>query len=258
MAQAQPFDIAEYEKIQPTAKLKVGDKNLRYALVNRKTLWRVESLFTKEPSTIEWLSSFAEGGIFLDVGANVGMYTVYAALVRNMRVFAFEPESQNFAMLCRNIVLNDLSSRVVAYPIALSDEQKFAQLHLSEFVVGGSCHSFDESKDFNLESKAFPFVQGAFSTRLDSVIADGVMPQPHHIKIDVDGFEYKVIQGGAKTFTHADLQSVLIEINPHLAEHRWIIEEMQRLGFHYDPKQVERAARQEGAFKGVGEYVFRR
>lgn len=250
--------VKRYDAGMPVIGIPYKGKKLRYALPGKTPLWRVQTLFTKEPSTIEWLESIEMGGTLLDVGANVGMYTVFAAVIRDARVFAFEPESQNYALLCRNIVSNSLSERVTAFCCALSDEAKFSTIHLSDFTIGGSCHSFDESVDFKLEQRKSPFIQGCFSARIDQLIADGVMPVPSHIKLDVDGFEHKVIAGAAETLRNPAVKSLIIEINPHLAEHRGILDHLSELGFSYDPVQVARAARTEGAFTGVGEYVFRR
>jgi FkbM family methyltransferase len=257
-AAAGKFNIEQYEAINPTASVKHAGKKLSYAVPNRTTLWRVETLFTKEPSTISWLSSFAPDSVFLDVGANVGMYSVFAAVVPGARVFAFEPESQNYALLCKNIVQNHLSDRVIAFSAALSDEEKFDRIHLSQFAVGGSCHSFGEAVDFNLQSKSFEFTQGCYSTTVDRLVDAGVMPVPANIKIDVDGFEHKVVKGARATLKDATVRSLLIEINPKLDEHQWIITHLQSLGFNYDREQVEQAARADGSFKGIGEYVFRR
>jgi FkbM family methyltransferase len=257
-AAAGKFNIEQYEAINPTASVKHGGKKLTYAVPNRTTLWRVETLFTKEPSTIGWLSGFAADSVFLDVGANVGMYSVFAAVVPGARVFAFEPESQNYALLCKNIVQNDLSERVVAFSAALSDEEKFDKIHLSDFRVGGSCHSFGQAVDFNLQETSFKFVQGCYSTTIDKLVEGGVMPVPANIKIDVDGFEHKVVAGARETLKDLAVRSLLIEINPKLDEHQWIISHLESLCFSYDRAQVDQAARADGSFKGIGEYVFRR
>jgi FkbM family methyltransferase len=258
IAPALQANIREYEKIAPAVTLAYDNVPLRYNTPNSTTLWRVATLLTKEPCTIEWLNTIGRDEVLVDVGANVGMYTVFAGAVRRARVFAFEPESQNYAVLCRNIVENALSDRAVAWSCALSDEVKFDRIHLSQFGYGGSCHAFGEAKDFKLEAANFPFVQGCFSTTLDALVAGGAVPAPHHIKIDVDGFEHKVVNGALQTLRSPTLKSLLIEVNPELAEHRGLIETLKSHGFAFDPAQVARAARAEGAFKGVAEYVFRR
>jgi FkbM family methyltransferase len=256
--QVPQLTIEQYEKINPVATVQYGAATLQYAVPNSATLWRVQSLLTKEPSTIEWLNAIAPGETLLDVGANVGMYTVFAAVVRRARVFAFEPESQNYALLCRNIVGNDLSGSVTAWPCALSDAPKFDRLFLSDFASGGSNHSFGDARDFQLKRAVFPFVQGSIATSIDRLVADQVVPPPQHVKIDVDGFEHKVIDGAVETLRHAALKSLIIEINPALPEHQAMIERLQGAGFVFDPAQVARAARREGPFAGLAEYVFRR
>ena len=252
------ISLEQYESLLPIQTVRDGETDVIYYTPTRFTKWRVDSLFTKEPDTIEWIRSFESGEILIDIGANVGMYTIWAAKTRGVRVFAFEPESQNYALLYKNIVLNDLSKQVIAYCAALSDESKFSLLHLSSFQTGGSCHSFGEKVDFKLEQRESKTSQGCISVTLDELVAKGVVPMPHHIKIDVDGLEHKVLSGSRDVLADKRLRSVLIEINTNLEVHRKIIEDMAELGFSYSATQVAQALRVEGAFTGVGNHVFRR
>ncbi len=252
------FSLEQYEKLAPHQIVYDGTTEVIYATPNVFTKWRVDSLFTKEPDTIEWIRGFQPGEVFADIGANVGMYTIWAAKTRGVRTFSFEPESQNYALLYRNIVMNGLSENVVAYCAALSDTAGYSLLHLSQFQPGGSCHSFGEKIDFRLEHRESAVSQGCVSTTLDTLVADGVLPMPDHIKIDVDGLEHKVLAGCRNALADRRLQSVLVEINTNLEQHRKIIADMQALGFVFSEQQVAQAQRTEGAFKGVGNYVFRR
>jgi len=250
--------IANYERTNPAVEVTVGDAVLRYATPSQTCLWRVQTLATKEPDTIQWLMSFPMGGVFMDVGANVGMYSVFVGVLRQARVFAFEPEAQNYATLCRNIQLNNLGERALAWCAALSDESKFDRIYLSDTTLGSSCHSFGAQVDPNLKSKTFPAVQGACATTIDRLVGEGAMPVPHFIKIDVDGFEHKVVMGAANTLRDPAVTSLLIEINAHLPEHMAIVDYLQGLGFAHDPQQFAGAQRKDGYFEGTGEYVFRR
>jgi FkbM family methyltransferase len=250
--------ITNYERASPAVEVTVGNCVLRYATPSQTCLWRVQTLATKEPDTIEWLLSFPEGGVFLDVGANVGMYSVFVGVLRKARVFAFEPEAQNYATLCRNIQLNGLGDRALAWCAALSDESKFDRIYLSDTNLGSSCHSFGAQVDPNLKSKTFPAMQGACATTIDRLVSEGAMPAPTFIKIDVDGFEHKVVMGAANTLRDPAVRSLLIEINSHLSEHMAIVDYLAGLGFAHDPAQFAAAQRKEGFFEGTGEYVFRR
>jgi len=252
------FSLEKYEQLNPVEVIEYQGEKVIYCTPNRGTAWRVHSLFTKEPDTIRWIASFEPEDVLIDIGANVGMYTIWAAKTRGMRVYAFEPESQNYALLNKNIHMNSLSSQVMAYCVALSDESEFSELYLSGFQVGGSCHTFGEEVDFKLEKRNSSFAQGCFSTTLDQLVEGGVVPHPTHIKIDVDGLEHKVIKGCANVLRDPKLRSVLVEINGNLPEHQQVVNEFLQLGFSYESEQVALALRQEGAFKGVGNYVFTR
>ena len=250
--------LQEYEKLNPRCELTHNGVRVIYATPTVFTKWRVDSLFEKEPVTIQWIADFVPGEVLVDVGANVGMYTIWAAKTRGTKVFAFEPEAQNYALLNRNIALNALGDRVKAYCLALSDQDGYSELNLSSLQVGGSCHSLGERVDFKHEPMTPAFSQGCIAARLDDLVAAGVVPPPHHIKIDVDGFEPKVIAGSRNVLADHTLRSLLIETNQNLADHRSMVEELRSVGFSYDPGQVAAAERKSGPFKGVAEYVFRR
>jgi FkbM family methyltransferase len=252
--------IAEAEKFRPVLTLNQAGKDVRYQVNSSMLLWRVHTLFSKEPDTIAWIATFGADEVLVDVGANVGMYAIWAAATRGCRVFAFEPESQNYALLNANIVLNTLGDRVVAYCLALSDETAFNVLNLSELVQGGSNHTFREQLDFNLAAMQPVYRQGCYATTLDVLVEQGVLPAPQHIKIDVDGIEHRVVNGMTKTLRNPVVRSVLIEINTALESHRNIMDTMSGCGFDYDAAgAAESVGRQKGTkFEGVGNYIFRR
>lgn len=233
-------------------------RRLVFNTPNAVTAWRVKTLYEKEPDTIRWIAGMRSECVLLDAGANVGMYTIFAAATRNARVFAFEPESQNYALLNANIAANGLAEQVLAYPLALSDTSQLDRLFLSGLSAGGSCHSFGEKVGFDLKPRGAAFAQGSFSITIDQLVESGSMPVPDYIKLDVDGFEHKVLDGARRTLENPKVKEILVELNTHLPEHRRVIGRLQSFGFSYDPQQAEHALRKEGAFQGVGEFIFRR
>src|SRR5437870_3796564 len=94
--------LDEYEKLSPRCEVEHAGVRMIFSTPSTFTLWRVQSIYEKEPWTLEWIAGFGEGDILLDCGANVGMYTIWAAATRRARVYAFEPEAQNYALLNRN------------------------------------------------------------------------------------------------------------------------------------------------------------
>jgi FkbM family methyltransferase len=227
-------------------KVEDGPYTYKFVPVNEHCAWRVKTMFTKEPDTIEWLSQMKPGETLVDVGANIGIYTIFAA-VRGVKVFAFEPEAMNYAILNQNLYVNGVDA--LAYCCALSNETKYDVLYLSMMMPGGSCHSFGQEVDHRLEARKSPFKQGCFSGQLD-----GWAIEADYVKIDVDGFEHLVVDGGDRTIQGC--KSVLIEINQNLPEHRDLVDTMLGWGFKYDPDQVEKARRKEGAFLNCGNYIF--
>lgn len=236
----------------------VEGRAARFYTPNDMTRWRARTLYTKEPVTIEWLRAMPENAVLADIGANVGMYTVFAALARRARVIAFEPESENYAVLNHNLRLNALGDQVLALCAGLSDRRGVERLYLSQVQAGGSCHSLGEEVGFDLRPRPAVFAQGTIALRFDDLVEAGEIAAPQYVKIDVDGFEHQVIRGMERTLRAGGVRSLLVELNPALAEHLAIRAFLESLGFAWDAKQVAAAARTSGPFSGVAEHVFKR
>ncbi len=234
-------------------------KTAEFFTPNKATEWRAETLFTKEPCTIKWIEAFRPGEVFWDVGANVGGYSVWAAK-HGANVYAFEPEASNYAVLCRNLVQNNAG---VGYCLALTDSNgprtgrlvNPSVIYLTGQEPGGSCNSFDKPVGFDLKKRP-GIPQGAIGISIDVLVSLGFDP-PDHIKIDVDGFEHKVIDGALNTLA-SGVKSLQVEVNENLPEHQAMLRMLDRLGYKYDMRQVDAARRKEGTFKGCAEYQFRR
>lgn len=246
------------------AEIAVAGKRMRFATTGSSSRKRLRTLFTKEPITLAWMDTFLEGETVYDIGANVGMYTVYAAITRSAKVLAFEPEALNYAELNKNIFLNELHDRVLAYCVALSDVNKADRLLLSDFGLGISYHDFEENSW--TEDKAFARdwvvskdqrrAQGCLGRTLDSLIAEG-LPSPAHIKIDVDGLEHRVIAGMRETLQRADLKTVLVEINFDNPKNLEIIDMMSALGWRFSWNQLRTHRKVKFTIDKIREYQRR-
>lgn len=223
---------------------------------NEMVTWRINTIRQKEPETIQWIDTFMPDDLFIDIGANIGLYSLYAAFSCGVTVIAFEPESLNYALLNKNIFINKMDKKIKAYPIAISDGMTWSELHISEFKEGGSCHNFEDTCNFKHEPSLFSYTQGCLSMSLDELIQKKFIDIPQHIKIDVDGIEHKILKGAKQLLEHPELKSILVEINNNLPIHREIIDQMTTKGFLYSQKQAEAHMCKEGVFKGVGNYIF--
>src|SRR5206468_150350 len=96
----------------PITRRRVGGITLALHVSSAQEHYRADTYATKEPETIEWVRRrLGKGDVLFDVGANIGLYSLFAAkLEPSCRVVAFEPESNNFSSLCRNVLLNRLDN----------------------------------------------------------------------------------------------------------------------------------------------------
>ncbi len=214
-------------------------------LMGGAILGRGITFYTKEPDTVNWVENFKSESTFFDVGANIGIYSLFAAQL-NHRTIAFEPESHNFAALNININDNNLEKKITAYPISLDDKLKISHLNILKFRFGGSGHSFDRS--INSQGKNFDasHTQGSISITLDK-FCDETKIYPNYIKIDVDGNELKVINGMHNLLASKKIKSLLIELDQTFSEHLEVIKILD--SFNYKLIQSNNK-------KGVSNHLF--
>ena len=168
------------------------------------------------------------GDLFVDVGANLGSYTVLAAAVAGAKVIAFEPQPTNFARLRENIEVNGIADRVEAMQFAVGAEP--GQLRFTG--SGTTCHLVGP------EEAAHDAIDVPVMT-LDAALAGR---EPTMIKIDVEGFESAVIAGAASTLRSQKLRVVIAELigegGRYGIDEERIRRELTELGFvayDYDP-----------------------
>jgi FkbM family methyltransferase len=177
------------------------------------TQFRLDTFESKEPETLDWIDAHVrDGDLFFDIGGNVGVYALYAAL-RHTRasVVVFEPEYANLHLLRDNIVANRLWERVQVYPIALSDQTGVSRLHVQDLTPGAALHTESTASLRTTESgERVVMTEGAWAMRLDEFCQD-VDLWPNALKIDVDGGEGRVLAGAAAVLSRPELRSVIVE-----------------------------------------------
>lgn len=138
--------------------------------------------------------------LFVDVGANVGSYTVLAAAAVGAACFSIEPLPQAFATLRRNIALNDMGGRVKALNVGLARQP--GVLHFtSQLDTVNHVLSDGETHANSVEVPV---------RTLDDVVGNAA---PALLKIDVEGYETEVLAGAERTLAKPALQALILELN---------------------------------------------
>ena len=135
--------------------------------------------------------------LFADVGANVGSYTVLASAVRRAKSVAIEPVPDTYRRLVENIRVNHMEDRVEAVQSGVGSERGVLWFTLGEDAAN---HVTEENAINSTSVNVNP---------LDDILAGRV---PTLMKIDVEGFETEVIQGGKKTLADSRLKAVIMEL----------------------------------------------
>ncbi len=171
--------------------------------------------------------------LFIDVGANVGSYTILACAARGARGYSFEPIPSTYQKLLENIKINNLYNRVKTYNIGLADINGQLFFTSDKNVMN---HVIDDKEPVSNPIKIKV-------NTLDEILSG---KSPSIIKIDVEGFKSKVINGAIHTLDNPYLHSVIIEINGsgqrYGATDEQVIKVMNSKGFQsydYDPIKRE-------------------
>jgi FkbM family methyltransferase len=188
----------------------------RFLVTNRSVANRVQSMLTKEPSTVAWLDTIKHTDTLWDIGANIGLFSIYAAVERRCHVIAFEPAASNYALLNRNIEINKVQDNVEAYCLAVSAEDKFGYLNMPKTSDGVAMSMFGSMLNYQGKPFRILFRQGMVGFTLDHL--NGQLKPPTHIKLDVDGLESDIILAARSTFEAHALRSIIIELDHNRPE----------------------------------------
>ena len=196
--------------------IKILNNNIKFFIPSPIISWRVDTFYSKEPETLEWINSFEKKNIvFWDIGANIGLYSIYNSLKNpNSTTISFEPSTSNLRTLSRNISLNDLEKKIKIFPLPLSNKKNlFLEMKEGDFNEGAALNTFGEN--FNFEGKNFKSENKyhLFGTTIDFLINQKILAIPDYIKIDVDGIEHLILYGATNCLKEKKVKSLSIEIN---------------------------------------------
>ena len=235
--------LYELIQIKSNQKVIVNNKSVQFFVPNSLIKWRVDTMFSKEPETLEWIDKFDKKNkiIFWDIGANIGLYSIYNSLRnKKSKTIAFEPSTSNLRTLSKNISTNNLQRKIKIFNLPLSKNNKgFMSMKEKKFQEGGALNVFGESFDF--EGKEFKpeITYDLFGFSIKYLLDKKLLEMPDYIKIDVDGIEHLILQGAGNYLKSKKIKSLSIEINENFqSQHTKILQIMKNNNFIVRQKKI--------------------
>lgn len=133
---------------------------------------------------------------FLDVGANIGSFSVLASGVAGAQTWAFEPDPITLAHLTRNVEINELQEKVVIVPYALGEDDRDISFTVGLDTVNRVANEGDSRTRI------------VHQTSLDSIHVDAALRM---IKLDAEGYESSILRGARETLAVSSLKAVQTE-----------------------------------------------
>ena len=162
--------------------------------------------------------------VFVDIGANQGLYSLIAAQNPNChQIIAFEPVPATHDRLAANVALNGGAGRTVLHRLAISDSVGQVEISVAEGHTGTA----------TLAGRAGQSGGGVVIETIDAPLVDPLLAGEHpmFVKIDVEGLEAVVIAELAKTASFARVQAIFYEVDDRWASAREIEARLRAAGF---------------------------
>jgi FkbM family methyltransferase len=214
----QKFSLGRYiidqilnASMENVVEVRYKQHQLKFTAPDTLNYFRADTFSIKEPETLEWIDRMPSDSVVWDIGANIGLYSCYIAKTKGCSVYAFEPSVFNLELLARNIFLNGLVDKIFIMPFPLSDCLCFNKLNMASVDRGGALSSFGQSFGHNGKSIKKVFEFNTIGLSMDDALKALKLPQPDYIKMDVDGIEHLILEGGSDVLK--EVKEVLVEVN---------------------------------------------
>ena len=146
---------------------------------------------------LEWIEEYG-GGVFFDVGANIGIYSLFYARAKEGNVYSFEPSVFNLRQLAKNISINKLSERITIVSNPLSESTGAAKFINGSADEGGALSAFGVKYGHDGKPIISDINYSVLGFSLDDLFEKKVLTEkPSLIKIDVDGIEHLILKGAS-------------------------------------------------------------
>lgn len=174
------------------------------------------------------LSEITEDFVFVDVGANQGLYSICAALNPSCKsAISFEPVARTFELLARNLKLNRVVNKCSPYQLALSDKAGRAKVFMNSDHSGGASivetHQETEGDPVTIEIECISVKE------LDEILPTSDLPI--YVKVDVEGYETVVLEELMKSLHASRIKEIFFEVDERWVDPAQLIKTLRAKGF---------------------------
>ena len=213
------FRLRNAISIRLTVPVRNSTLYMRSNATNIMEYVRFSTFFSKEEGTVAWLDETLDNdSVLLDIGANIGIYSIYSALKIGVSesVYSIEPNAYSFHSLLTNIKQNSLIREIVPINIALTNRFSIFDFHYNSDLPGHSGSQVHSAISEHGETFIPVATELKLGCSVDELSDNGLFKRRiTHVKIDVDGHEKEIVEGMTRLLSGPLRPNyVQIEINP--------------------------------------------
>ncbi|MBG44366.1 MAG: hypothetical protein CL530_10405 [Aequorivita sp.] len=201
--------------------------NLRNGLTfynaNQNTLSIFKEIFVNNVYNREGVK-INEGDIVFDIGANVGIFSLYASIIKGTKVYAFEPHPTNFKVLSNNVSQNKITNiECFEFAVGIDNEDRIL---IEGNIAGG--HKLSNEKEFVYSEGSLNVKSVTLSRMTEKLDIDTI----DFVKLDCEGAEGEIIKSlGQDGLKKIKKMAIEFHDNHSILSHEEIIEELENSGF---------------------------
>lgn len=192
----------------------------------------IMNVHSDEDNIKEWIDSIPKGSIFYDLGANLGWFSLYAAEL-GLETYAIEADKNNYVGLLENINENPNIKNIQTFNCAIANEDRKFNFRTKNDKIGSHNKTLDiEEFSASEEIVVNDIVYEVDGYTLGSIIKNNNLPNPTHIKVDIDGSEYLFLKGIKNELKNCE--EIMIELYTESEYFKKSVSILESLGFYLD------------------------